>query len=135
MGLVNLNPILKKSASVVWQSIWKNWELFKEGLTWRTGDERLVNSWTDAWLEGSGKLLVFSTITLSDKELSGKVYYFTNLSGGWDFTRIRRVLPPDICEMIRSVPPPNNSNKENRITWMHQKSGFFLVSKAYKLAH
>ncbi|KAK8516809.1 hypothetical protein V6N11_046775 [Hibiscus sabdariffa] len=43
-------------------------------------------------------------------------------SGGWDWSRIRSVLPREVVEQIATIPPPNCDARADKLVWRWERS-------------
>lgn len=55
-----------------------------------------------------------------------------NNQGNWCLDRVVNILPREICQHIRSLPPPHSNRPRDRVAWRLTKDGEFSTASAYE---
>lgn len=58
-----------------------------------------------------------------------------SVSSGWDWFRLRRLVPDHILEFIVIVLPPSANARSDRLSWKWMTKDSFSSSKTYRNMH
>ncbi|KAL4307123.1 uncharacterized protein LOC107605009 [Arachis ipaensis] len=123
----------KPTDSPFWKDITKLWPTLKEYCSVAIGDGSTTSFWNDVWVQNEGYLSSKALTPIPEEQKNWKVVEYTNGRGEWDLENLVALLPTEVLNKIRSIPPPKDSQGEDRIRWNHTANGDFTVALAYRI--
>lgn len=115
--------------SRTWRGIVNVWDLVMENLHWAIRNGNGVRFWRDKWVSGWDCLGDSFPGQIPDGELGFSVAYYAR-AGEWDWNRLRRLLPDEVCGKIAMLRPPIEGPADFPC-WGLTGDGQFTLKSAY----
>ena len=122
----------KLGCSYTWRSIFKGLEVIRKGSHWRVGNGRLIHIWEDKWLPTPTTYKVISPPQLFDDFLMVSALIDKD-TRRWKVDTLKSLFLPFEVETILNI-LLSYSLPEDKIIWVGNKKGEFLVKSAYYVA-
>lgn len=117
-------------ASWGWKSIVRGRSVVEGCMSWRVGDGKSINCWSDKWV-GASPLRLTNGVETPEELATLKVSDFILQDMTWDIVKLRDMLPDDFVDVIRGIPIPVDTQRSDRIYWAGEDTGKFTVCFAF----
>jgi hypothetical protein len=95
-------------------------------------DGNLIHAWRDKWL-GSNIVLAQNMEHIPPDVSQWTVAEMVNDSGNWKMEILSSLLPMDLVNKIKALPPPRDADGSDERVWPGDRLRQFTVSSAYKM--
>ncbi|KAI4297363.1 hypothetical protein L6164_037258 [Bauhinia variegata] len=97
------------------QHIEQIWGKLTGNQGWTLGNGKQSRFWADASL-GEGRTIIDSVdFRIPDYLMEDRVAEYTNVDGGWDWDRLRMMLPAIVIDKIGPIVPPDEGDGDDKI--------------------
>lgn len=96
----------KRSDSNLRRGIYSSRENVQNNLAWNIGDGTSIDFWKHEWVPFRGKLLGIASCPIPVDRVSNKVCLYTNQNGEWNLKQLQSLLPTQVLDILRTIPPP-----------------------------
>lgn len=101
------------------------------GARWSICDGARTRFWIDCWVTKHNPLISLALQPIPHDSINATVSEFTNVHGGWNWSRFEHLLPNFILMQIASVMPHASHLGADKIYWCFDPKGIFTVRSAY----
>lgn len=119
-------------ASWSWRNIVKGQSTIELGATWRVGNGRSFNFWSDWWVRDK-PLGVELDIGIPNARTNATVSDFIVSNLTWNFHKLQEFLPQDKVNAIWMILIPMEENVVDKLYWPYTTLGNLSVSLGYNL--
>lgn len=102
--------------------------MVRDVILWQIGNGKSVDFLWDKWVKDLGALINVCTQLEIIPDSHVPVVDFVSPSGDWNWTILKKVLPPTTILVIASYKSPMDADIEDFMGWEHDKKSCFSVT-------
>ena len=127
-----LNSKLGCNPSYAWRSIYSSIKVIKKGTRWRVRNGKMIHIWEDRWMPTPSTYKVISPLLHHFDDFPMVSALIDPDTRRWKADLVRTFLPFDANTILNI--PISYSLPKDKIIWIGNKQGEFIVKSAYYTA-